>query len=399
MGGCSNDDGGRQYYHRDTTDGAAVTARGFTPAAEQRMSRAVNPGVLVADGRVIESEAESPAVIPFDGTASMNDLPKIQSDKFPLIAGQIQRNGYLRDPEMALTVVGDYSDRAPIQVADFLKLRNLDDGLRRLWPEGGGGGNDTEAYELTAYFLAHRCRMPNAVTPFCVFVADEGMMGSAFKSDLDRLLGGSHRTTPVEDVFRDLDQNFLGNVFLIHRYYGSGDARALAKWEECLGKDRIVRIKSDRAIADLQLGLFAIVTGARTLEEYLGEMRTARDKPQTEERIAEVRESLACVASYALTWPAPKYDEPFAELVGPERDRMTRRLAAKIRGTMINESTRPRPDGDGWTYLRDCLLPEQMLVGSPEWTRVGNEVERAGWRIDAAKDPANPGRRMVCLTK
>lgn len=299
--------GGGTYYDRDTSDGYAKTSRGFSPQAEELMSRSgVDPGLL-PKGRTLVSKAKSPVAYAFDVTGSVDNLPMIITDKMPMIAGQIVENDYLDDPEFSLSAVGDVTkDTAPIQVADFAKIKNLDDWLKRLWREKGGGGNDVEGYEHMAYFYARYCQMPNAVTPFCLFTADEGMREKLYKSDLERLFGGTHETVSAVEVFKELDKKFKGNVFLIHRYYGRGDEEALSGWRECIGDERIIRLGTDLAIADLTLGLFAVVTGSRTLEEYLDDMKNKRDQAQTAERIKEVRDSLKRVAAFAKARPMPR---------------------------------------------------------------------------------------------
>ena len=299
--------GGGTFYDRDTTDGYAKTSDGFSQKAEELMSLSgVDPGVL-PKGRTLVSTAKSPVVYAFDVTGSVDRLPLIITDKMPMIAGQILENGYLDDPEISLAAVGDATrDTAPIQVADFAKIKNLDDWLKRLWREKGGGGNGVEGYEHMAYFYARNCQMPNAVTPFFLFTADEGMRETLYKSDLERLFGGTHETISAVKVFKELDKKFKGNVFLIHRYYGQGDEEALSGWRKCIGDERIIRLGSDLAIADLTLGLFAVVTGSRTLEEYLDDMTNKRDKAQTAERIKEVRDSLKQVAAFAKARPMPR---------------------------------------------------------------------------------------------
>ncbi len=299
--------GGGSYYDRDTDDGYAKTPAGYSPQAEKLMSLSrVDPGML-PKGRKIVSRAKSPVAYAYDVTGSVDNLPLIIVDKMPLIAGQIIENGYLEDPEFSLAAVGDVTeDTAPLQVGDFSKIKDLDDWLKRIWREKRGGSNDVEGYEHMAYYYARYCEMPNAVTPFFLFTGDEGLRNTLYKSDLERHFGGTHETISCVEVFKELDRKFKGNVFLIHRYYKGGDEKALSGWRECLGDDRIIPLREDLAIADITLGLFAVVTGARTLDTYLDDMRTTRDKAQSKERISQVKKALTRVAAFAKTRPMPK---------------------------------------------------------------------------------------------
>lgn len=396
--------GGGEHYDRDTKDGYAATDRGFSQAAETLMGRrGADPGVL-PKGRRVGSNARSPTVLCYDVTGSVDALPMIFADKLPLIAGQIGELRYLDDPEISLSAVGDIGDRAPIQVADFAKIRHLDDWLQRLWREKGGLANGVEAYEFLAYYYAFCCDIPDAVTPFFVFIADEGMRRSLYKSDLERVFGGTHQNIDTVDVFRALDRAFKGNVFLVHRHYGIDDDKALSVWRECLGDDRIVKLGTDRSIADVLLGLFAIVTGARTLDAYLDDMVSARARPQSAHRVAEVRTALTRVSEFAKAWPMARPSEDPVRPIGgalPTPDDLNEQLDAEaaaseraaevyianLRSMLMSPTRRPLPSADGWTYCKDLVVPEAVRRGTSEWGLVRDALSDTNWEADLATEP------------
>ena len=135
--------------------------------------------------------------------------------------------------------------------------------------------------------------MPKAVTPFFLITGDEDYRDTLYPNDLKRHFGGEHKAIESSEVFAELKQKFRGNVFLIHRKYGDADERIVRRWQSVLDDEHVLRLGSDQAIADVTLGLFAIMTGSRTLEEYLDDMRTKRVRAQTDSRINEVRETLS----------------------------------------------------------------------------------------------------------
>src|SRR5258705_5415748 len=146
------------------------------------------------------------------------------------------------------------------------------------------------------------CELKEAEAPFFIITGDEGFRETLYGNDLVRHFGGKHKNTETADVFDELKKKFKGNVFLIRRQYqGEQNDKIQVQWEKLLGKDYVVPLGSDQAIADVTLGLFALMTGTRTLDEYLDDLRTKRDVPQTDERIAEVRASLARVATLPPT--------------------------------------------------------------------------------------------------
>ena len=234
---------------------------------------------------------------------------------------------------MSLAAVGDIlSDQGPIQIGEFSPVRKLDDWLQRIWLEGNGGGQAKESYEFTAYYYARRCDLTNAKTPFFLITGDEGFRETLYANDLVRHFGGQHENVQATQVFAELDKKFNGNVFLIRRQYsGKENDEIQGQWERLLGKERVVPLKSDQAIADITLGVFALMTGARTLEEYLDDLKTKRAIPQTDERIEEVRQSLGMLAELqskrvpvqaAATRPAPSLAQPPEEPPARKRGRI-----------------------------------------------------------------------------
>ena len=287
--------GGGTYYDRDVTDKTQRTSRGFSTVAEEKLSRDRADPALRPYKRKIICNNKSPIVFAFDVTGSMGNLPKIIYDKMPMIAGQIVEQGYLDDPIVSLAAIGDIlCDEAPIQIGDFALVRNLDEWLQRIWLEGGGGGHAKESYEFTIYFYARNCEIPNAETPFFIITGDEGFREKLLATDLRERFGGEHESIDSQTVFEELKQKFQNNVFLVHRYYSGADAKIVKQWEDTLGKEKVIRLGSDLAIADTILGIFALVTGSRTLDEYLQDMK---NRGQTRERIAEVKKSLEPLAA------------------------------------------------------------------------------------------------------
>jgi hypothetical protein len=289
--------GGGTIYDRDTKDGQQTTTRGFTTKAEEIMSRSNIDKDLLPKGRRIVSQAKNPIVNSYDVTSSMDSLPLIIVDKAPLIVGQIVENGYLKDPEFSLAAIGDVrSDSAPMQVCDFCRPRKLDDWLKRIWRENGGGGNGGESYEMMAYFYARYCDIPKAEVPFFLITGDEHFRDTLSASVLRKHFGGEHETVDAQQIFDELKKKFMGNVFLIHRpcaeRQDQNETDVIRQWREALGDEHVILLTEDKAIADVTLGIFAIMTGTKSLDEYLDDMKTKRDKAQSNARIARVRASL-----------------------------------------------------------------------------------------------------------
>lgn len=303
--------GGGSYYDRDVTSTSRRTSRGYTDVAESLMSKSRVDKALLPKGRKLISKVKNPFVCPFDDTGSMGTLPKILCDKWPMVVGQIYMNKYLdpKETEVSLSAVGDIlSDEAPIQICDFSKLRSLDEWLSRIWLEGNGGGQAKESYEMNAYFYARMCSMPNTETPIYMCTGDEGFRENLIASDLRDYFGGEHENVSAWTIFEELKKKFKGNVFLIHREYGGGgssDEWITKQWKRALGSEHVIILPEDLAIADIMLGVVALVSGARTLDEYVEDMKNRpldlggeKFAPQSPERIKVVRNALEELADY-----------------------------------------------------------------------------------------------------
>lgn len=299
--------GGGSFYDRDVTKGGSATSRGYSDFAAQMTSRTSLDRSLLPLNRRLVSNCKSPLVCPLDGTGSMGTLPKVLCDKWPMIAGQIVMQKYLDDAMISLAIVGDVqSDRGPIQIADFAKIRDLDPWLQKLWIEGNGGGQHFESYEFMAYFYARCYDMQNARTPMLIFTGDESFRENLSAEELKGHFGGQHQDVAASTIFSELQEKFKGNVFLVHRYYASYglDKKIVAQWHNVLDKENVIELESDTAVGDIMLGIIAIASGSRTLDQYLQDIKNRPLKmggveyePQSPQRISEVRKALESFAS------------------------------------------------------------------------------------------------------
>ncbi|MBI2676507.1 MAG: hypothetical protein HYX21_00930 [Candidatus Yanofskybacteria bacterium] len=289
------------YYDRDVSVVSKLSS-GVSTFAQEQMSRSVLSNDLLPFERKLVSAHRNPLVYVYDVTGSMGTLPKLIYDKMPMIAGQIVEQKYLEDPDVSLAAVGDVtSDRGPLQVCDFSVIKSLDPWLQKIWIEGGGGGQHFESYEFMAYFYARCCDMPNAQLPILLFTGDEGFREQLLGSELKKRFGGQHENINTSVIFAELKAKFMDNVFLLHRYYNNYglDSEIVAQWEKVLGKNYVIKLPDDTAIADLTLGILALVSGKRTLSGYVEDMKNRplemggkKYKPQTQERINQVTEAL-----------------------------------------------------------------------------------------------------------
>lgn len=295
---------GGSSYDRDV--GSSSSSGGFysggtsSTLAKSALSRSSLDPSLNPFKRTVKSEKESPIVIALDVTGSNTEFARIVYDKAPMLHGQIEQQGYLKDFDICFSAVGDaYSDSAPLQICDFDFGIGLDDKLKKIFLEGRGGGTMCESYELAAHYFVNNCEMPNAKLPFFFFIGDEAPYARADKSQLEKLIGNvpNNRLDSTE-IFSDLFKQFNGNVFFLQNaYYGnradvSSTNGIRAKWLEYFGTEngeKIIQIHDEKSVIDVILGTIALVTRSRTMDTYTKDLAK---RGQTNDRIGTVEQSL-----------------------------------------------------------------------------------------------------------
>ena len=204
--------------------------------------------------------------------------------------GQIMMQGYLVDPSVSFCAIGDATcDDAPLQITEFGQGVQLDQLISKIYLEGGGGGGSDESYELSAYFYLRHSNLVNAELPFFFVTGDEHFYTAILPKYFNEVFGIQEAKTNSKDIWKELCKKF--NVFHLHKPYFQKDEddEILNQWRLALGKERILPVQTPKACIDVILGVLALTSGTRTLQQYIEDMR---DRGQTEERIDEIREAL-----------------------------------------------------------------------------------------------------------
>lgn len=296
----------------------------YSPASDRVMSsRSRANSSLLPHKRNVTCSNETGIVIPFDVTGSMGNDSKTVRDKLPSLWGQIIYPGktieeikkiekeamtdgtfdlnkgyapcdvtpYLDDFAMSLAAVGDaYSDQAPLQICNFAQGKDLDKEIKKIWLEKGGGPSYRESYELMAYYYARHCIIKDSNLNFFFFIGDEGFYEKINAAQVRKIIGDNiDKDIDSAEIFNELKQKF--EVFRLHRKYEdeSTDKIIVKQWQDILGAQNVIRLKSAKAVVDVMLGIIALVTEARNSSQYTADLV---GKGQTEKRIEEVEEIL-----------------------------------------------------------------------------------------------------------
>lgn len=281
--------GGWDYDYSD----AALTKSSVDYAAEAKKEGTVREykgresrGIPSPVGRELGTDSPAPLVVAVDVTGSMGKWPGVIFQKLPVLYNEVKL--YFPDVEISFAAVGDANvDRFPLQVCEFRKGRELEEGINSIYPEGGGGGGSKESYELAAYFYARHCRMPNAKKPLFVFCGDEGFY-ETIKANTVKAATGDAVGKDLESrvVFKELMGLF--QVYNLRVTYGDErkEEEIREQWEGALGKQMVLKLADPNRIVDSIIGLVAIAAEEQNL--FSSRLSTR----QTAEQVSQVMETL-----------------------------------------------------------------------------------------------------------
>jgi len=279
--------------------------------------------------KVLLTKAHFPIVIAVDVTGSMRTLPQLIFEKLCILYNEalffIPKE--LHDTfEISFTAVGDaYSDGWPIQITDFGKGFELDKNIKSLYPEGGGGGQARETYELTGYFYAEKCEMPNAIKtprPMFIYIGDEGFYSKVSRSQIKQYIGDPPKTDLIStEMFDDLKKKF--DVYILRIEYGDAeDEKQINKmWQDALGPERVIMLRSPERVVDTILGLIAASVDRfdsfkerieiRQTPEQVDQVFTTLDGLKVEEKSYVYNfQVLKCPFCESALDKAPEFNEP-----------------------------------------------------------------------------------------
>jgi len=216
-------------------------------------------------GKVLITKAFFPLVIAVDVTGSMRTFPQLIFEKLCILYNEALYflPEELKDTfEISFAAIGDaYTDGYPLQITDFAKGFELDKNIKSLYPEGGGGGQARETYELIAYYYSKHCQMPSALKaprPMFVFIGDEGFYAKTNRSQIINLIGDKPETDLFSnEIFEELKKKFDVYNLRIKYEYDASEKEINKMWQEVLGPERVIMLNEPRRVVDVILGLIA----------------------------------------------------------------------------------------------------------------------------------------------
>ena len=286
MGGSSYD---RDVYSSSSSDSWG-SSRNYSSYSASKLNSTTLDYSMSPKGKILESKTKNPIIVILDVTGSNINFARLVYDKMPMFYGQIEQKGYLEDFDIAFCAVGDaYTDYYPLQIGSFAKGLELDSWLEKVVLEGHGGGQRKESYELAAYYLLKNMKLQEGSNPIIFFIGDEAPYPTVNKSQAEKF--GIECYEDNVEPFKLLREKVADNVFmLLNKYDGkSFESDITSSWEKSLAPEHVIKIREEKSIVDLMLGIISMCSYSRTLETYKNDML---EREQTKERIENVSKSL-----------------------------------------------------------------------------------------------------------
>ncbi len=229
----------------------------------------MNPrGVHLRESRDSAEHPNSLAIaFALDVTGSMGDIPEILARRELPKFMKVLTDCKIADPQVLFMAVGDATcDRAPLQVGQFETTAELmDQWLTWSFLEGGGGGQDTESYELGLYFLAQHtdldCWRKRNKRGYMIMTGDERPYPAVSRVQVDSIIGDRvDDDIPISAAIAAVQKSY-NPFFLIPDL--ARRARCENVWRNVLG-DHVVCMESPSDTCYVAAGIIALGEGVVT---------------------------------------------------------------------------------------------------------------------------------------
>ena len=189
-----------------------------------------------------------PVIIALDVTGSMGYIPsKFVREEMNTMMAKLYESK-LEDAQVLFMGIGDHEcDKAPIQVGQFESDDQLlDQWLKSIYLEGGGGGNDGESYLLAWYFAAKMVVADawekRGKKGFLFTIGDENNLKSLPVSAQERIFGrnGSYKAVSDMELYKEACEKY--DVYHLHVLETrSGSTKSVQDgWKQNLGDNAIM---------------------------------------------------------------------------------------------------------------------------------------------------------------
>lgn len=227
-----------------------------------------------------EHPLSTPIIVLFDVTGSMGTVPRTMQRRLGQLHGLLVSKDYARDPQILFGAIGDADcDRVPLQIGQFESDNRMDEQLRTILIEGGGGGQQSESYELAAYFVARHVET-DAWTKrgrkgYLFIVGDEMNKHRLPAHHIDAVLGEqADSALSVESIYAEVQQRWHTFFVLPRQTHYYDDPRVAQHWQRLLG-ERVVKLEDPDAVCEVIAVTVGLMEDSVGLADGLADLQDA----------------------------------------------------------------------------------------------------------------------------
>ena len=217
-----------------------------------------------------DNPCSTPIVLASDVTGSLGEVARVlMQDKLGLLVAEILARKPVADPHIMAMAVGDaFCDRAPLQATQFEADIRLAEQMRRLFVEGGGGGNGGESYALPWLFCGAKTALDSVIRRgkkgYLFSFGDEPIHPVVTRDQALRFAGVTvERDLTAAECLGLAQRSFeVFHVVLREGYSGQepGFAGAMASWRPLLG-ERVLVLDDYNNLAELVVSAIQVAEG------------------------------------------------------------------------------------------------------------------------------------------
>lgn len=240
-------------------------------------SRSIKPeldpnGVAMRESRDSpDNPASTPIIVGLDVTGSMGMIADtLAREGLGVLFQEILDRKPVTDPHIMFMAIGDaYCDQAPLQVSQFEADARIIEQLTGIYIEHGGGGNDSESYNLPWYFAATHTSTDSfekrGKKGYLFTVGDESAPYPLTVDQIKRVVGDDiTQDLPSKDLLRMAQKMYhVFHVIVEQGSYcssGGGLDKALTAWRELMGQN-VIRLADYTKLSEVIVSTIQVMEG------------------------------------------------------------------------------------------------------------------------------------------
>lgn len=244
------DDGIDPFAYSKATLRSGGTVHDLLNAADGKIRESNDPG----DGKKTTS-----ITVAIDVTGSGGRVPGIIRDDLPTLMGLLSVQGYVEHPNIQVIAFGDATcDSYPLQVSQFEADIKIDECLRAIVLEGGGGGQGRESYELVMWYATYMNKLAawdRGEKGYLFLIGDEMPYDYVEPEHVRKYVRGHAEIAARRMSLSELMPALLAKYKVYYiicegsSYYS--DPSVLGTWRDLLGGEFVIKLPDPADISEL----------------------------------------------------------------------------------------------------------------------------------------------------